>query len=171
MAQHTLCYNGHHFICCSWGHTKWQLWYSKVTQLYPEKHSSLEPRIQLALLDHIHSVWFVTPLPATLWYISYERFVSSLCMMTNGSSPRSYSPLVTQLTFLTLWPLCPTEKRLLITGSYFSCTFGEMGNKKIKGTHWGKITSELNCWYNMDAGIMSQMQFIGRRKYKWQLSL
>lgn len=106
------------------------------------------------------------PLPATLWDIRYERFVSSLWMMTNGSSPRSYSPLVTQLTFLTLWPLCPTEKRLLITGSYFSCTFGEMGNKKIKGTHWGKITSELNCWHNMDAGIMSHMQITGRRKYK-----
>lgn len=95
-----------------------------------------------------------------------RAFASSLWMMTNGSSPRSHSPLLSQLTFLPLWSLCTTEKKLLITGSYFSCTFGAMGNKKIKGTRWAKTTSGLNCWYDIEAGIMSQMQITGRRKRK-----
>lgn len=81
------------------------------------------------------------------------------------ASPWSHSHLLTQLTFLTLWPLCPTERRLLTTGSYFSCTFGEMGNKKMKRTHWGKIISGLNCWHNKDESVMSQTQIIGHRMH------
>lgn len=123
---------------------------SKVTQLYPEKHSSLQPRAQTALLDHIQSFCIFTPLPATLWDTRWWEY--SLISVDNDKwvLPKELQLTTDQLTFLILWLLCPTEKKLLITGSYFSWAFGEKGNKKIKGTHWGKFSSMLNCWYSMD---------------------
>lgn len=93
---------------------------SKVTQLYSEKHSSLQPKAQTVLLDHIQSVCIFTPLPATLWNTRWCE--SPLISVDNDKwvLPKELKLTTDQLTFLILWPLCPTEKRLLITGSYFS---------------------------------------------------
>lgn len=151
-----------HFHSFSWGHND-DRGYPQVTQLYSEKHSSLDPRAHRALPDHSGRTGVLTPPPGPLWNPSWGGHSLHLCGWRQGVLPIGSQP-----TFLSLWPLChtpyppnPAPRRGSLTmESCFSCTFAEMGNKRIKRTHWGEMTSGLSCWGNADDGIMSLKKMI-----------
>lgn len=153
----------------------------QVTALILWGHSTLPGKAQFSRANSLNSTSTPNPegpvfrsLLANLWDSSWWEHVCYLCgrwqmqVLPKESQPR----LLIQFTVLTLWPLCSMEKRLLITGSCFLCAFGEMGNKRMKGTHWGKTTSGLNWWRRVDDGITGQVQITwDRNSCKRRLSL
>lgn len=142
-----------------------------VTAMTLPGHSTLPRQAQSSRLDTSKAT--CRPHPEGLGFHSrldilwdphwWEHFASPLWMMTNGSSPRSPSPRLTQPTVPLFGLGVPLRSSCLPLGPVSYAFFREMGNKRINEMHWGQINSGLNCGYNTDDGVMRQMQIIRPR--------
>ena len=131
------CSSDYDFSCHSRGLIKWQPWSIQVTQLYPEKHSSLDPKAQKTLPDHIQGVCSLTP---TLGRILVRAFTCSLWRMTNGPSPGSPAHCWPSAQVSPIGLCAPLRSSCSSLSPVFHALLERGGTKESKGHNREKLT-------------------------------
>lgn len=108
---------------------------------------------------------FFISLPVTLWNPSQWEHSLRLYGWRQLGPPHRVTAHWRPSSHLSPFGFCaPLRRGSLTVGSCVSCTCAEMGNKRIKRTHWGKKDLWALLLNNMDEGFMSPIQMIGHRK-------